>query len=304
MESKQNIAVGIDLGTTYSCVGVWNNHKVEIIPNEMGNRTTPSIVSFTDSKIFIGEAAKLQGIKNSLNTVFDAKRMIGKTMDEVNLKEDIKLWPFKVESKSAEVNTPMINVTYKQENKTYCPEQISAFIIKELIKNVETYLQCKVTKAVITVPANFNDSQRQATKTAGKIAGIEVLQLLNEPTAAAIAYGLNTSLRNEENVMVFDIGGGTADVTMLTLDNGIFEVIATNGDMHLGGEDFDNELVKYCIEKFKNDNKITLTDKKVIKRIKVACEKAKINLSISNDTTIDINCLFKLSNIEILNIST
>ena len=241
-------AIGIDLGTTYSCVGVWINDKVEIIPNDQGNRTTPSYVGFTDTERLIGDAAKNQVARNPTNTVFDAKRLIGRKFADSTVQKDTKLWPFKVESGAED--KPMIVVKYKGESKKFHPEEISSMVLTKMKETAEAYLSKTVTKAVITVPAYFNDSQRQATKDAGAISGMNVLRIINEPTAAAIAYGLDKKAKGEEHVLIFDLGGGTFDVSLLAIEDGVFEVKATAGDTHLGGEDFDNKLVEYCCAEF------------------------------------------------------
>ena len=225
-------ALGIDLGTTYSCVGVWKDNHVEIIANDQGNRTTPSYVAFTDSERLIGDAAKYQAAANPTNTVFDAKRLIGRKFDESTVKSDMSHWPFTVKSNSD--NKPQIEVNFKGENTTYQPEEISAMVLTKMKQTAETYLGCNVNDAVVTVPAYFNDAQRQATKDAGVIAGLNVLRIINEPTAAALAYGLDKKKEGEQNVVIFDCGGGTHDVSLISIDDGVFEVKATAGDTHLG----------------------------------------------------------------------
>ncbi|KAG2621542.1 hypothetical protein PVAP13_3NG318000 [Panicum virgatum] len=236
-------AIGIDLGTTYSCVGVWQHDRVEIIANDQGNRTTPSYVAFTDSERLIGDAAKNQVAMNPINTVFDAKRLIGRRFTDASVQSDIKLWPFKVISGPGE--KPMIVVQHKGEEKQFAAEEISSMVLIKMREIAEAYLGSTIKNAVVTVPAYFNDSQRQATKDAGVIAGLNVLRIINEPTAAAIAYGLDKKATSvgEKNVLIFDLGGGTFDVSLLTIEEGIFEVKATAGDTHLGGEDFDNRLL-------------------------------------------------------------
>ena len=226
-------AIGIDLGTTYSCVGVWQNERVEIIANDQGNRTTPSYVAFTDSERLVGDAAKNQVSMNPDNTIFDAKRLIGRKIDDASIQSDMKHWSFKVVAKDG--GKPHVQVEFKGEQKTFSPEEVSAMILVKMKEIAESYLGSAVTEAVITVPAYFNDGQRQATKDAGAIAGLNVLRIINEPTAAAIAYGLDKKGKGESNILIFDLGGGTFDVSLLTIDDGIFEVKATAGDTHLGG---------------------------------------------------------------------
>ena len=283
-------AIGIDLGTTYSCVGVFKNDAVEIIANDQGNRTTPSYVAFNETERLIGDAAKNQVGMNPTNTVFDAKRMIGRNYDDPDLQSDKKHWPFKVTVKDGK---PVIQVEYMKENKTYFPEEISAMVLTKMRETAESFLGEKVTKAVITVPAYFNDSQRQATKDAGTIAGLEVLRIVNEPTAAAIAYGMDKKDDvGEKVVMIFDLGGGTFDVTLLTIDQGIFEVKATSGDTHLGGEDFDNRLVDYFAMEFKTrTGKDIRNNARATRRLRTACERVKRNLSSATNANIEIDGL-------------
>jgi len=239
-------AIGIDLGTTYSCVGIWQNDRVEIIANDQGNRTTPSYVAFTDSERMIGDAAKNQAAMNPRNTVFDAKRLIGRRFTESATQSDIKHFPFKVIAKDGD--RPCIVVDYKGESKEFFPEEISSMVLIKMKEIGEAYLGQEVKNAVVTVPAYFNDSQRASTKDAGSIAGLNVLRIINEPTAAAIAYGLDKQSSSERNVLIFDLGGGTFDVSLLTIEEGIFEVKATAGDTHLGGEDFDNRMVNHFVQ--------------------------------------------------------
>jgi len=283
-------AVGIDLGTTYSCVGVWQNDRVEIIANDQGNRTTPSYVAFNDSERLIGDAAKNQVAMNPHNTVFDAKRLIGRKWADAEVQADMKHWPFKVIDKATK---PIVEVDYRGETKQFSPEEISSMILIKMKETAEAYLGGTVSKAVVTVPAYFNDSQRQATKDAGVIAGLEVLRIINEPTAAAIAYGLDKKSQGEKNVLIFDLGGGTFDVSILTIEEGIFEVKATAGDTHLGGEDFDNRLVNHFVQEFKRKNKKDLSSNaRALRRLRTACERAKRTLSSAAQTSIEIDSLF------------
>ncbi|KAH8417592.1 hypothetical protein KR222_002405 [Zaprionus bogoriensis] len=283
-------AIGIDLGTTYSCVGVWQNSKVEIIANDQGNRTTPSYVAFNDTERLIGDAAKNQVAMNAKNTVFDAKRLIGRKFDDQKIQEDLKHWPFKVINDGGK---PKIEVEFKGERKRFAPEEVSSMVLTKMREIAEVYLGAKVKDAVITVPAYFNDSQRQATKDAGSIAGLNVLRIINEPTAAALAYGLDKNLKGERNVLIFDLGGGTFDVSILTIDEGsLFEVKATAGDTHLGGEDFDNRLVNHFVEEFKRKHKNNLSGNvRALRRLRTACERAKRTLSSSTEASLEIDAL-------------
>ncbi|CDI80166.1 Heat shock protein, related [Eimeria acervulina] len=286
-------AVGIDLGTTYSCVGVWKNDGVEIIANDQGNRTTPSYVAFTDTERLVGDAAKNQVARNPENTVFDAKRLIGRKFDDPAVQADMKHWPFTV--KAGPGGKPLIEVNYQGSKKTFHPEEISAMVLMKMKEIAEAFIGKEVKEAVITVPAYFNDSQRQATKDAGTIAGLNVLRIINEPTAAAIAYGLDKKGHGEMNVLIFDMGGGTFDVSLLTIEDGIFEVKATAGDTHLGGEDFDNRLVDFCVQDFKRKNrsKDPSTNSRALRRLRTQCERAKRTLSSSTQATIEIDSLFE-----------
>jgi L1 cell adhesion molecule like protein len=283
-------AIGIDLGTTYSCVGVWLNDKVEIITNDQGLNTTPSYVAFTEDERLIGDAAKNQTARNPLNTVFDAKRLIGRKFNDPTVQSDIKLWPFKVEAGADD--KPMIVVQYKGETKKFQAEQISSMVLTKMKEIAEAYLGKTIKSAVITVPAYFNDSQRQATKDAGTISGLNVLRIINEPTAAAIAYGLDRQSEKEKNILIFDLGGGTFDVSLLTIEEGIFEVKATNGHTHLGGEDFDNRLVDFCMQEFKKKTGLDISkNPRALRRLRTQCEKAKRILSSAHQAPIECETL-------------
>lgn len=284
-------AIGIDLGTTYSCVGVWQNGRVEIIANDQGNRTTPSYVAFTEEERLIGDSAKSQASSNPSNTVFDAKRLIGRKFDDQVVQTEKKLWPFKVVDIGGK---PKIEVSWKGATHHFLPEEISAAVLQKMKATAESYLGETVKDAVVTVPAYFNDSQRQATKDAGAIAGLNVLRIINEPTAAALAYGLDRIGKEagEKNVLIFDFGGGTHDLSVLTLDDGVFEVKATAGDCHLGGEDLDNALVQYCVDEFKKKSKLDIsTSAKALRRLRTACEKAKRGLSSATQASVEIDSL-------------
>jgi len=292
--TKKNIAVGIDLGTTYSCVGVFEHGKVEILANDQGNRTTPSYVAFNDTERLIGDAAKNQVAMNPTNTVFDAKRLIGRNFDDSTVQRDLKHWPFKVVKDDNK--KPRLEVEFKCESKTFTPEEISAMILTKMKETAEAHLGQPVRDAVVTVPAYFNDSQRQATKDAGVIAGLNVLRIINEPTAAAIAYGLDkkNQQKKETNVLIFDLGGGTFDVSILSIDDGIFEVKSTAGDTHLGGEDFDNRMVDHFTKEFLRKHKKDLTkNKRALRRLRTACERAKRTLSASAQASVEIDSLFE-----------
>ncbi|KAF2358702.1 Heat shock protein 70 family [Trinorchestia longiramus] len=286
-------SVGIDLGTTYSCVGVFQHGKVEIIANDQGNRTTPSYVAFTDTERLIGDPAKNQVALNPSNTIFDAKRLIGRKYNDSSVGSDMKHWPFQLIDDGGK---PKVKVEFKGEWKTFSPEEISSMVLTKMKEIAEAYLGGTVKDAVITVPAYFNDSQRQATKDAGAIAGLNVLRIINEPTAAAIAYGLDKKGTGggEKNILIFDLGGGTFDVSILSIDDGIFEVKATAGDTHLGGEDFDNRLVNHFAQEFKRKYKKDITEnKRALRRLRTACERAKRTLSSSAQASIEIDSLFE-----------
>jgi L1 cell adhesion molecule like protein len=285
-------AIGIDLGTTYSCVGVWQNDRVEIIANDQGNRTTPSYVAFTDSERLIGDAAKNQTAMNPTNTVFDAKRLIGRKFSDSKVQDDMRDWSYKVVAGSGD--KPMIRVEFHGETKEFAPEEISSMVLTKMKEVAEGYLGKKVTDAVVTVPAYFNDSQRQATKDAASIAGLNCLRIINEPTAAAIAYGLDKKKEDDTNVLIFDLGGGTFDVSLLNIEGGIFEVKATAGDTHLGGEDFDARLLRHFSEEFKRKHKKDLSgNARALRRLRTACERAKRTLSTTSQTSVEIDSLFE-----------
>jgi len=280
------MVIGIDLGTTYSCVGIYQNGKVEIIANDQGNRITPSYVAFTETERLVGDAAKYQVATNPRNTVYDAKRLIGRKFGDRIVKADMKLWPFKIVSQDGK---PYVEVTYKGETRKFAAEEISAFVLQKMKQTAETYLGQEISHAVVTVPAYFNDAQRQATKDAGTIAGMTVLRIINEPTAAAIAYGLDKQNR-ETNIVVYDLGGGTFDVSLLTLDEGVFEVLATDGDTHLGGQDFDQRVVQYLIKTFKKKHKKDITNNlRALAKLRREVEKAKRSLSSQHQVKIEID---------------
>lgn len=285
-------AIGIDLGTTYSCVGVWQNDRVEIIANDQGNRTTPSYVAFTENnERLIGDAAKNQTATNPQNTVFDAKRLIGRKFSDQQVQDDMKDWSYKVIPGPAD--KPMIEVEFNGEKKQFAAEEISSMVLIKMKEVAESYLGKKVTDAVVTVPAYFNDSQRQATKDAATIAGLNCLRIINEPTAAAIAYGLDKNKDDDTNVLIFDLGGGTFDVSLLNIEGGIFEVKATAGDTHLGGEDFDSRLLRHFSEEFKRKHKKDISgNPRALRRLRTACERAKRTLSSTTQTTIEIDSLY------------
>ncbi|KAM0029150.1 putative Heat shock protein 70 family [Helianthus debilis subsp. tardiflorus] len=290
---NQSRAIGIDLGTMYSCVGVWKHDRVEIIPNEQGNRTTPSSVAFVDDQRLIGDGAKNQETTNPANTIFDAKRLIGRRFSDSKVQGDIKLLPFKVIE--GPDDTPQVVVSYKGREKEFSAEEISSMILGKMRETAEAYVGNVVKDAVVTVPAYFDDSQRQATKDAGTIAGLNIIRIINEPTAAAIAYGLDkrTSITKEMNLLIFDLGGGTFDVSVVTIEKGgNFKVLAIDGDAHLGGQDFNNRMVQHCVQEFKRIwNKDLTKNRKALGRLRNACENAKRNLSTTAQTSIEIDCL-------------
>ena len=288
-EQTVDTTVGIDLGTTYSCVGVYKNGKVEIIANDQGNRITPSWVAFTDEERLVGDSAKNQAAINPENTVFDVKRLIGRKYGDTTVQHDKKLLPYEIVDKQGK---PYVQVLFKKEKKTYSPEEVSAMVLTKMKEVAEAFLGKEIVNAVVTVPAYFNDAQRQATKDAGTISGLNVLRIINEPTAAAIAYGLDNK-GGEKNILVFDLGGGTFDVSLLTIDNGVFEVIATNGDTHLGGEDFDRRVMDYMLKLFKKKaGKDASKDKKAIQKLRREVERAKRALSNTHQQRIEIEGFF------------
>merc|ERR1711871_714907 len=283
--------IGIDLGTTYSCVGVYKNGRVEIIANDQGNRITPSYVAFTDADRLIGDAAKNQATVNPANTVYDAKRLIGRKYSDNTVQHDKKLLPYEIADKGGK---PFIGVQFKGEKKQYSPEEISSMVLTKMKDTAEAFLGKKIKNAVVTVPAYFNDAQRQATKDAGTIAGLNVLRIINEPTAAAIAYGLDKKGAGERNILVFDLGGGTFDVSILTIDNGVFEVISTSGDTHLGGEDFDRRVVDYFVKLFKKKTGHDISkDKRAIQKVRREAERAKRSLSNTHQQRVEIENLYE-----------
>jgi len=280
--------IGIDLGTTYSCVGVYKDGRFQIIANDQGNRITPSYVAFTDDERLIGDAAKNQASLNPANTIFDVKRLIGRAFSDATVQKDKKLFPFNIVNKNGK---PNIEVTIKGEKKVYSPEEISSMILVKMKEIAEAFLGFEVKNAVVTVPAYFNDAQRQATKDAGTIAGLNVLRIINEPTAAALAYGLDKKAK-EKNILVYDLGGGTFDVSILTIDEGLFEVLATNGDTHLGGEDFDQRVMDYFLKLIKKKNDVDLsTNPRALAKLRREIEKAKRALSTVHQTQVEIESL-------------
>ena len=278
--------IGIDLGTTYSCVGIWQDDRVEIIANDQGNRTTPSWVAFQEKEKLVGESAKNQYNQNPSNTIFDIKRFMGQKFTDSGVQSELKHVPFEV--KEGKNHMPVVCV----QDKEFTPQEISAFILEKMKSIAESYLGKEVKNAVITVPAYFNDAQRQATKDAGVICGLNVLRMINEPTAAAIAYGLDKKHESEKNIIIYDVGGGTLDVTLLSLDEGIFEVKATSGDTHLGGEDFDTNLMIYFMDDFKRKHRKDLSQsKKAMAKLKKECERLKRALSSASQAHMEIDSL-------------
>jgi len=298
---KKVYSMGIDLGTTYSCVGVFKDNEVQIIANDQGNRTTPSYIAWTNEERLMGDAAKNQVANNPTNTVFDAKRLIGRRFEDPVVQADIKLWPFKVVSDGTKEDKPMIEVVAQGETKQFHPEEVSSMVLIKMKQTAEAFLGQRVRDSVVTVPAYFNDSQRQATKDAGEIAGLNVLRIVNEPTAAAIAYGLDkkgpggkeTGKENDEvHILVFDMGGGTFDVSILTIQGTVFEVKATAGDPHLGGEDFDNRMLNHCISEFQRKYKCDPSkNQRALRRLRTQCERAKRQLSSQTSVTIEVDSL-------------
>jgi L1 cell adhesion molecule like protein len=282
--------IGIDLGTTFSCVGVWQNDRVEIIASDTGNRTVPSWVAFTEEERLVGEPAKSVAASNTLNTIFDAKRLIGRSWDDPIVQKEIKNYPYVVKDDGK--NKPKICATVKGEAKEFYPEEISAMVLQKMRSIAEAYLGVPVKDAVVTVPAYFNDAQRQATKDAGRIAGLNVMRIINEPTAAALAYGLDKKSGGERKVLIFDLGGGTFDVSLLTMDDGVFEVKATAGDTHLGGEDFDTLLVEWAADEFKKKTKVDIKgNHRALRRLRTVVERAKRTLSTSTQASVEVDGL-------------
>eukprot|EP00560_Eucampia_antarctica_P009602 CAMPEP_0197827234 /NCGR_PEP_ID=MMETSP1437-20131217/4054_1 /TAXON_ID=49252 ORGANISM="Eucampia antarctica, Strain CCMP1452" /NCGR_SAMPLE_ID=MMETSP1437 /ASSEMBLY_ACC=CAM_ASM_001096 /LENGTH=712 /DNA_ID=CAMNT_0043428001 /DNA_START=88 /DNA_END=2227 /DNA_ORIENTATION=+ len=287
--SKEGACIGIDLGTTYSCVGVWRHDRVEICPNEQGNRITPSYVAFLKDTRLVGDAAKNQAPQNPTGTVFDVKRLIGRKFTDATVQKDKELFPFAIVNNGQ--NKPYIQIEDSGKEKIMSPEEISAMVLRKMKETAESFLGTTVTRAVVTVPAYFNDAQRQATKDAGTIAGLTVERVINEPTAAAIAYGLDKQ-DVEENILVFDLGGGTLDVTLLSIDHGVFEVLATSGNTHLGGEDFDQRLMEFFKTKFQKQSDIDISkDKRALQRLRNQCEMLKRTLSTQTSATVDCEAL-------------
>ena len=293
-------AIGIDLGLKKSCVGVWRNNKVEIIPNERGQNTTPSVVSFDGKERLVGQEAKEKMTKNYKNTVYDAKLLIGRRFNDKIVQENMKRWPFKVE-KDEKSDRAVIVVDYLGEKKRFLPEEISAMVLSKMKKIAEDYIKCEVKNAIITVPAYFNDIQRQSTKDAGRIAGLNVMRIMNEPTAAAVAYGLDNKSDKERTVLVFDLGKETLDVSILTISKETFKVKSSSGNTHFGGEDFDNQIMGLCIAKFKEETGTDITgdDQKALRKLKFYCETAKRTLSSAQEAHIEIDNLTEEEDLDI-----
>ena len=292
MSTEDSPVASLDLGTTFSCISYWTHGAPVVIANDQGNRTTPSVVAFTDTEILVGEAAANQAAMNPTNTIYEIKRLIGRRFSDTTVQNDIKQWPFKVVC--GPDDKPLVEVKFKGETKRYTPEEISAKIIMKMRQTVETYLGKPISKILITVPAYFNDSQRQATKDAGTIAGLQVIKILNEPTAAALSYGLDRKDKADRNVLIFDCGGGTHDTSILNISDGFFEVKATCGDSHLGGADFDNALLNHFAQEFKKKYKKDIsTNPRALRRLRTACERAKRTLSSSMQATIEVESLFE-----------
>ncbi|KAM0800899.1 molecular chaperone bip1 [Usnea florida] len=290
--SKQDLGdvIGIDLGTTYSCVGVMLNGKVEILVNDQGNRITPSYVAFNDEERLVGDAAKNQYAANPVRTIYDSKRLIGRKFADKDVQSDIKHFPFRVTNQN---DKPAITVEVQGKDRSFSPEEVSAMVLGKMKEIAESYLGKPVVNAVVTVPAYFNDNQRQATKDAGTIAGLNVVRVVNEPTAAAIAYGLDRT-GDERQIIVYDLGGGTFDVSLLTIDNGVFEVQATAGDTHLGGEDFDQRIINYFAKRYNKDKNVDITkDLKTMGKLKREVEKAKRTLSSQMSVRLEIESFYK-----------
>jgi heat shock protein 1/8 len=289
MSSSTNYVIGCDLATCMSMVAVWKNGAVDIIASETGNRAVPSVISFGDERL-VGEAAKSMGATNPKNTVFDAKRLIGRTFDDPAIQKDMRTWPFKVVDDGK--NRPQVEVELNGEVKRMYPEEISAMVLAKLKAMAEAYLGQEVKDAVVTVPAYFNDAQRQATKDAGRIAGLNVLRLLAEPTAACIAYGLNEGGKGERKVVIFDLGGGTFDVSLLSVEDGVFEVLATSGDTHLGGQDIDTRIMEWAMEEFKHKTHLDIrSNSKAMARLRLVAERVKKTLSTANQATLEVDSL-------------
>ena len=298
--SEQQIVLGIDLGTTNSCVSIWINGKIETLANKMGHRTTPSMICFTKNEVIVGDAAKNTMLRFPTTTIYGIKRLIGRNFNDKEVQNDMKYWPFKI-IKDPNSNKPKIEVEFQNKKQTFFAEEISAKVLVTMKEIAEEFLNRKVKDVVITCPAYFNDLQRKATQMAGKIAGLNVLRIINEPTAAAIAYAYNRKINNDQNILIFDLGGGTFDVSIVNIDGDLYEVKSNCGDMHLGGDDFDNSLVDYCLKELKNKGYDFYNNTKMKTKLKIECEKAKIFLTSLEDTSIsleDIEQEIKISRAE------